>query len=142
MTISYGFSRFIFTFYYTFLFKEFNLHRKIHVNIDHYSDYFQWTNLTMRLTNTEFTETAHTTFKLKLSEIIKKFEHLRKIGMPVRQEMTQKSFVWHNSKRAGVVSPSEFLLRKRSQECGAHHYHFLMKHRQTGKQTNKQKDRN
>ena len=99
---------------FEFLFEEFRLPMtlKIHVIIDHYSDYFQWTNQTMRLTNAEFTETAHSTFKM--SERIHKFKISRKIGTPVHQEMALKSLVWHNSKRAGFVSPQDFRLRKSS----------------------------
>ena len=99
---------------FEFLYEEFRLPMtlKIHVIIDHYSDYFQWTNQTMRLTNAEFTETAHSTFKM--SERIHKFKISRKIGTPVHQEMALKSLVWHNSKRAGFVSPQDFRLRKSS----------------------------
>ena len=99
---------------FDFLYEEFNLPMtlKIHVIIDHYSDYFQWTNKTMRMTNSEFTETAHSTFKM--SERIHKFKISRKIGTPVHQEMALKSLVWHNSKRAGFVSPLDFKLRKSS----------------------------
>ena len=80
--------------------------------IDHNSDYFHRTNQTIRLTNAEFTETAHSTFKM--SERIHKFKISRKIGTPVHKEMALKSLVWHNSKRAGFVSPSDFRLRKSS----------------------------
>ena len=57
-------------------------------------------------------ETAHSTFKM--SERIHKFKISRKIGTPVHQEMALKSLVWHNSKRAGFVSPQDFRLRKSS----------------------------
>ena len=73
----------------------------IHVIIDLCSDYLQWTTQTIRLTNAEFIETAHSTFKM--SERIHKFKISRKIGTPV-----------HNSKRAGFVSPSDFRRRKSS----------------------------
>ena len=82
---------------------------KIHVIIDHYSDYFQWT---MKYTNGEFTETAYSTFKM--AEHIHKFKVSRKIGTPVYKELALKSLVWHNSKRAGFVSPAEFRLRTSS----------------------------
>ena len=51
---------------FEFLYEEFNLPMtlKIHVIIDHYSDYFMWTGRTMKYTNAEFTETAHSTFKM------------------------------------------------------------------------------
>ena len=99
---------------FDFLFEEFNLPMtlKIHVILDHYSEYFEWTNKTMRYTNAEFTETAHSTFKM--SERIHKFKISRKIGTPVHKEMALKSLVWHNSKRAGYVSPGDFILRKSS----------------------------
>ena len=45
---------------------------KIHVINDNYSDYFMWTGKTMKYTNAEFTETAHSTFKM--SERIHKFK--------------------------------------------------------------------
>ena len=85
---------------------------KIHVIVDHYTDYFEWTSKTMRYTNAEFTETAHSTFKM--SERIHKFKISRKIGTPMHNEMALKSLVWHNSKRAGYVSPNDFRLRKSS----------------------------
>ena len=85
---------------------------KLHVIIDHYSDYFMWTGRTMKYTNAEFTETAHSTFKM--SERIHKFKVTRKIGTPVHKELALKSLVWHNSKRAGYVSPAEFRLRTSS----------------------------
>ena len=63
-----------------FLFEEYMLPMtlKIHVVIDQYIDYFQWRILTMRLTYAEFTETAHSTFKM--SKRIHKFTISRKIG--------------------------------------------------------------
>ena len=99
---------------FEFLYEEFNLPMtlKIHVIIDHYSDYFSWTGRTMKYTNAEFTETAHSTFKM--SERIHKFKVTRKIGTPVHKELALKSLVWHNSKRAGYVSPAEFRLRTSS----------------------------
>ena len=50
---------------FDFSFEEFKLPMtlKIHVILDHYHDYFDWTNKTMRYTNAEITETAHSTFK-------------------------------------------------------------------------------
>ena len=73
----------------------------IHVIIDHYSDYLQWTTQTMGLTNAEFIETAHSTFQM--SERIHKFKISRKIGIPVHKDMTLKSLVWHNFKRVAIV---------------------------------------
>ena len=43
-----------------------------------------------------------------------KFKVTRKIGTPVHKELALKSLVWHNSKRAGYVSPAEFRLRTSS----------------------------
>ena len=99
---------------FDFLYEEFNLPMtlKIHVIIHHYSEYFQWTGKTMKYTNAEFTETAHSTFKM--SERIHKFKVSRQIGTPIHQELALKSLVWHNSKRAGFVSPAEFRLRTSS----------------------------
>lgn len=85
---------------------------KIHVILHHYSDYFEWTGNTMRYTNAEFTETAHATFKM--SERIHKFKVTRKIGTPIHKELALKSLVWHNSRRVGYVSPSDFVLRRKS----------------------------
>ena len=82
---------------------------KIHVIVHHYKQYFEWTDKTMRFTNAEFTETAHSTFKM--SERIHKFKITRKIGTPIHKEMALKSLVWHNSKRAGYVSPNTYRLR-------------------------------
>ena len=48
---------------------------KIHVILEHYSGYFQWTGKTMKYTNAEFTETAHSTFKMP--ERIHKFKITR-----------------------------------------------------------------
>ena len=55
---------------------------------------------------------AHSTFKM--SERIHKFKITRKIGTPIHKELALKSLVWHNSKRAGYVSPAEFRLRTSS----------------------------
>ena len=76
---------------FEFLYEEFKLPMtlKIHVIIDHYSDYFMWTGKTMKYTNAEFTETAHSTFKM--SECIHKFKVTRKIGTPVHKELALKS---------------------------------------------------
>ena len=92
---------------FDYLYEEFHLPMtiKIHVILDHYQDYFKWTNKTMRLTNEEFTETAHSTFKM--SERIHRFKIFRKIGTLVHKDMALKSLVWHNSKRAGYVSPGD-----------------------------------
>ena len=81
---------------------------KIHVIVHHYKDYFEWTSKTMRYTNAEFIETAHSTFKM--SERIHKFKISRKIGTLIHKEMALKSLVWQNSKKAGYVSPIGFRL--------------------------------
>ena len=49
-----------------------------------------------------------------MMKCIHKFKISRKIGTPVHKEMALKSLVWHNSKRAGYVSPGDFQLRKSS----------------------------
>ena len=49
---------------------------------------------------------------MKFAIRIHKFKITMKIGTPVHKEMTLKSLVWHNSKRAGFVSPLDFRLRK------------------------------
>ena len=43
-----------------------------------------------------------------------KFQISRKIAAPIHQKMALKSLVWHNSKRAGFVSPLDFRLKKSS----------------------------
>ena len=99
---------------FEYLNEEFKLSMtlKIHVILEHYSDYFRWTGKTMKFTNAEFTETAHSTFKM--SERIHKFKITRKIGTPIHKELALKSLVWHNSNIAGYVSPAEFRLRTSS----------------------------
>ena len=96
---------------FEFLNEEFKLPMtlKIHAILEHY---FQWTGRNMKYTNAEFTETAHSTFKM--SERIHKYQVTRKIGTPVHKELALKSLVWHNSNRAGYVSPAEFRLRTSS----------------------------
>ena len=66
---------------------------------------------------------------VKFAIRIHKFKITIKIGTPVHKEMTLKSLVWHNSKRAGFVSPLDFRLRKTLKECWAHHYHLLDKNK-------------
>ena len=96
---------------FDYLYGEFNIPMtlKIHVIVHHYKEYFEWNNKTMRFTDAKFTETAHSTFKM--SERIRKLKITRKIGTPIHKEMALKSLVWHNSKRAGYVSPNDFRLR-------------------------------
>ena len=72
---------------------------KIHVIFHHYEDYFDWTGVTMKFTNAEFTETAHATFKI--SERLHGLKVNRKIGTEKHKENSLKSIVWHNSRRAG-----------------------------------------
>ena len=55
--------------------------------IDHYSGYF----MTMKYTNAEFTETAHSTFKMY--ERIPKFKVTRKNGTPVHKELSSQNVV-------------------------------------------------
>ena len=75
---------------FEYLNEEFKLSMtlKIHVILEHYSDYFQWTGKTMKFTNAEFTETAHSTFKM--SERIHKFKITRKIGRPIHKKLALK----------------------------------------------------
>ena len=75
---------------------------KIHVILEHYSGYFQWTGKTMKYTNAEFTETAHSTFKMP--ERIHKFRITRKIGTHVHKEVALKPLVWHNSPGSSTLS--------------------------------------
>ena len=58
---------------------------------------------------------THQTYECSVcKERIHKFKISRKIGTPVHKELALKSLVWHNSKRAGYVSPGDFQLRKSS----------------------------
>ena len=66
----------------------------------------------MRNSNAQFTETAHATFKM--SESIHKFKVTKEIRTPSHKEMALKFLVWDNSRRAVYVSPSEFVLRRKS----------------------------
>lgn len=94
------------------LFDEFGLPMtlKIHVIYHHYEDYFQWTKKTMKYTNGEFTETAHSVFKT--SERTHMFKVNKMLGTPGHQEKSLKSLVWHNSRRAGFTPPDHFRIRK------------------------------
>ena len=75
---------------FDFSFEEFKLPMtlKIHVILDHYHDYFDWTNKTMRYTNAEITETAHSTFKM--SERIHKFKISRNTSLVAKGALAHR----------------------------------------------------
>ena len=64
----------------------------------------------MKFTNSDFTETTHST--LKLSERQHNFHVNRMLRTPAHREKAMKSIVWHNTRKAGFTPPSMFKLRK------------------------------
>ena len=66
----------------------------------------------MKFTNSEFTETTHST--LKISERQHIFYINRMLGTPVHREKAMESIVWHNTQKAWFTPPSMFKLRKNS----------------------------
>ena len=86
-----------------------NMTLKIHIILDHYKDYFEWTAKTFRHTNGEFVESSH--YTIKKEEATHGFKVKRTIGTPGHLEKSFKSIVWHNTRRAGFTSPSKFMLR-------------------------------
>ena len=70
---------------------------KIHVILDHYHDFFQWTNKAMRYKKADFTETAHSTFEMSEKTINSRF--LEKL----RHRSTKK---WFRSCSYGIISIS------------------------------------
>ena len=76
---------------------------KIHVILDHYSFYFKKTKKTLRHTNDEFPESAHST--LRKSEETHGFKIVRTIGSPIHQQASLNSITFINSKNIGYVAP-------------------------------------
>ena len=76
---------------------------KIHVISSHYSYYFRQTKQTLRHTNGEFTESAHST--LRKSEETHGFKICKKIGTDHHMKQSLNSIVLFNSKRIGQSSP-------------------------------------
>ena len=86
---------------------------KTHIIYHHYEDYFSWTGKTLRYTNGEFVEATHYTFKR--DDQTHKFKVVRKIGTPTHKELSLKSLVWHNSRRAGYIPSEKFRIRSPKQ---------------------------
>ena len=85
---------------------------KVHIILHHYHDYFDWTGRTMRFTNGEFVESSNYSFKKE--ERTHGFKVKRAIGTPKQLEKSLKFFIWQNSKRVGLTSPSKLQLMKYS----------------------------
>ena len=88
-----------------YLFEHFSLSMtlKIHVIIHHYSFYFDKTGKTMRYTNGEFTESAHST--LRRHEELHNFKTVKNLVTPVHQSRSHRSLVAYNSKKIGSSTP-------------------------------------
>ena len=92
--------------------KYFYMTFKVHIIINHYSDYFDWTGRTMCFTNGGFVESSHYSFKKE--ERTHGFKVKRVMDTPKHLEKSLKSLIWHNSKRAGFIPPSKLQLRNNS----------------------------
>ena len=94
------------------MFHEFGLPMtlKIHVIYHHYKGYFHWTQKTMKFTNGEFTETAHSVFKT--SERTHNFKVNRRLGTTIHEKKSVASLIWHNSRRAGLNPLDKFRIRQ------------------------------
>ena len=102
-----------FTTNFDYLYENFNMNMtlKIHIILHHYSDYFDWTGKSFHYTNGEFVESSH--YTIKREEETHGFKVKRSIGTPSHKEKSLKSFIWHNTKRAGFTPPpSKFNLKK------------------------------
>ena len=85
---------------------------KIHIIYHHYQDYFDWTQKTMKFTNGEFTERAHSVFKIL--ERTHGFKVNRMLGTPIHEKKSVISLIWHNSRRAGFTPANKFRIRPKS----------------------------
>jgi hypothetical protein len=101
-----------FRYYFDHLYYNYGLNMtlKIHVILDDYKDYFDWTNKTFRYTNGEFVESSHSS--LKIEEQNHGFRVCRKLESDIHQQKSWQSLVWHNSKRAGFSPASNFRIKK------------------------------
>ena len=63
----------------------------------------------MTYRNSEFTETAHATFKI--SQRLLGLKIIRKIGTEKHKKNHKKSIIWNRSRRAGFNPPSKFRIR-------------------------------
>jgi hypothetical protein len=88
-----------------------NMTLKIHVIVDHFQDYFDWTKKTFKFTNGEFMESIHST--VKRAEMQHGLKVTRHLGSPMHIEKSLKSIVWHNSRRVGFLKSESFRLRKK-----------------------------
>ena len=80
-----------------------NMTLKVHVIVDYYKQYFDQTGKTLRDTNGEFVEAAHSS--LRISEENHGMKVVRKLWTPVHQMRSLQSITFYNSKRAGNVTP-------------------------------------
>ena len=76
---------------------------KIHVILDHYQEYFEKMNKTMRHTNGEFPEGVHST--LIKRERANGNHVVRKIATPIHQQRALSSLTIFNSKNIGYIHP-------------------------------------
>ena len=74
---------------------------KIYVIKDHFKYYFDQTGQNFRETNGENLESSHSS--LRLHEERHKFHAQRKIGSPLHGELSNRSLVFYNSKRARMT---------------------------------------
>ena len=74
---------------------------KIHVIKDHFKYYFDQTGQNFRETNGENLESSHSS--LRLHEERHKFHAQRKIGSPLHGELSNRSLVFYNGKRARMT---------------------------------------
>ena len=85
------------------MYEEFNLPMtlKIHVILDHYTEYFEWTKNAIIYTNAEFSQTVHSHFKM--SERIHRCKIIQKIRTPVHKENALKSLVFYDLAKNDLI---------------------------------------
>jgi len=74
-----------------------------HVITHHYKYYFDKAGKTLKYTNSEFTESTHSS--LRMSEEIHGLKVKRNLGTPKHQERSWQSITLFNSERAGFSTP-------------------------------------
>jgi hypothetical protein len=84
---------------------------KIHVIVDHYSDYIKETGIFFRLTNGEPYEAIHHT--VKVFEAKKKFRMTKKLGSLIHQAKCLQSISTFNILRAGYTTPQAMRIFKK-----------------------------
>ena len=99
---------------FDYLYDNFGLNEtmKVHVIKDHFSQYFELTNKTMRDTNGEFVETLHSS--LRIHEESHGYKVVRKLGTPNHLKKAKRSLVSFNSTRAGFSPARDLTLRRKS----------------------------